>query len=120
MLFHIFLFVSAFLPIYSFTCSDTIFSGNPSQCLTNTYIPCRTGGSAISLCTDDCFEIKNACVNNTVTEPERQIIYPRQCITNNNFISTDINCNFFGNGTKCPLDCRYENNSCNPILPVFV
>jgi hypothetical protein len=96
-------------------CTDSIFYGDANACLNNNQIPCYNGGGLQCLCTDECFSAEGTCVNNTISKPLTTMSYPQYCYSRSNFSDTDVNCNYYGNGTFCPYGCVYENKNCKQI-----
>lgn len=77
---------------------------NPRQCA-------QYSGSSTCLCTNDCINRFDTCINNTITQPKRNVAYPNNCKP---YVLSDVNCNNDGNGTLCPQNCKYTNRICIP------
>lgn len=105
--------------IHCYYCRNETYYGNPKYCL-GVQKPCgQNGGWIICVCTDDCKSINNICVNTTVQQlkPLSKITYPDLCYYTKELANTDANCNYYGNGTKCPTGCLNNNkkNLCESI-----
>jgi hypothetical protein len=79
--------------------------------------PCsQYSGWTACLCVTGCLQISgnptSHCVNKTLSLPQTQIIYPSKC-NQRKYINNDVNCNYGGVGTVCPLNCSYYGNKCN-------
>jgi len=72
------------------------------------------GGSCRVYCADGCIRINiendnNFCVNNTITNPTRKIVYPGGLLETHKIHYTDYRYNLNGLGTRCPYSCIYDD-----------
>jgi len=96
-------------------CIDSTLFGNIDACQSSlTYrILCNNGGSGQCLCSEGCVGFRlptqgtSICVFNTTSTPNITIQYPCQKVD-----TTDVNCNYYSDGTYCPVYCTYNGHTC--------
>lgn len=115
------LFLGQLLLSTTAECTNTTVSATTQgECVTNIFqIP--PGCSGMCVCTDKCIwmNLPNGyqyqCINKTISEPTIYTAYPSSCMSYiDSDLTTNVNCNYFGNGTVCPMYCNNVHNECVP------
>ena len=103
-------------------CNEFIFYGARDQnsCIQSNQhlLLCHNSVGMSCSCTNDCTDVNGLCMNSTISKPSIELIYPKTCTTQN--MLPDVECNYYSNGTICPLGCLNYGNSCNSTRPDII